>query len=87
MGAEFAFIIGAQTGPFEIGTGWYLAGEIGLPLMILGPGRLMGLVNIGLSNAEDDVSIEPTVNALAPGALPTQETLDLTTVTIVIGLK
>lgn len=42
MGAEFAFIIGAQTGPFEIGTGWYLAGE-----------NLLGLIAIADTLKED----------------------------------
>jgi hypothetical protein len=85
--AEFALTFGAQTGPFKNGTGWFLAGEVGLPLMDLGPGRVLGLVNIGMSNSEDDISIDPTVNALAPGTLPTQTTIDLTTVAIVLGLK
>lgn len=84
--AEFALTMGAQTGPFEMGTGWYLAGEVGLPLIYFSSGKLMGLVNIGISNSEDDVNIEPTVNALAP-VLPTQTTLDLTTVSIVLGFK
>lgn len=85
--AEFALTIGAQTGPFDMGTGWYLAGEVGVPLMFFDSGKLMGLVNIGISSSDDSVSIEPTVNALAPGTLPTQTTLDLTTVTIVLGFK
>ena len=55
--------------------------------MDLGPGRVLGLINIGMSNSEDTISIDPTVNALAPGTLPTQTTLDLTTVAIVLGLK
>ncbi|HSG30992.1 MAG TPA: hypothetical protein VLB82_05545 [Thermodesulfobacteriota bacterium] len=87
MGGEFALTFGAQTGPFEMGTGWHLAGEIGLPLMMFSSGKLMGLVNIGVSNAEDDISVEPTVNALSPGLLPTQTTIDLTTAVIVLGLK
>ena len=87
IGGEFAFTFGAQTGPFDIGTGWYLSGEVGLPLMHVGPGILLGLVNIGMSNADDNISIEPTVNALSPGALPTQTTIDLTTGAIVLGLK
>jgi opacity protein-like surface antigen len=87
MGGEFALTFGAQTGPFKMGTGWFLAGEIGLPLMDLGPGKVLGLVNIGMSNSDDNISIEPTVNALVPNALPTQTTIDLTTVAVVLGLK
>lgn len=87
IGGEFAFTFGAQTGPFKMGTGWFFAGEVGLPLMDLGPGKVLGLINIGMSNSDDSISIEPTVNALVPGAVPTQTTLDLTTVSIVLGLK
>jgi len=82
--AEFAVTIGAQTGPFKTGTGFYLAGEIGLPLMDAGPGRLMGLINIGIAKTDDDVTFEPTAAALG---LPTQTSVDLTTVSILMGLK
>ncbi|HXG31151.1 MAG TPA: outer membrane beta-barrel protein [Thermodesulfobacteriota bacterium] len=87
MGGEFALTIGAQAGPFKTDLGWYLAGEIGLPLLELGPGRLLGLVNIGLAKTDDNFTVEPTVNALVPGALPVQTSVDLTTVTILLGLK
>lgn len=88
IGAEFAMTIGAQTGPFKTGTGFYLAGELGLPLYKnLGPGKLMGLINIGWAKTDDDVTFEPTINAVAPGALPTQTSVDLTTVSIILGLK
>jgi hypothetical protein len=87
MGGEFALIVGSQVGPFKTDAGWYLAGEIGIPLLEIGPGRLLGLVNIGLAKNDDDFTFEPTVNALVPGALPTQVNVDLTTVTIVLGLK
>lgn len=88
IGAEFAMTIGAQTGPFKTGTGFYLAGELGLPLYKnLGPGKLMGLINIGWAKTDDDVTFEPTINAVAPGALPTQKSVDLDTVSILLGLK
>lgn len=88
LGAEFAVIIGAQTGPFKTGTGFYMAGELGLPLYKnLGPGKLMGLINIGWGRTDDNLEFEPTVNAIAPGALPTQTSVTLDTVTIMLGLK
>ena len=88
LGAEFALIIGAQSGPFKTGTGFYMAGELGLPLYRnLGPGKLMGLINIGWAKTDDDVTFEPTINAVAPGALPTQESVNLDTVSILLGLK
>ena len=88
LGAEFAMIIGAQTGPFKTGTGFYMAGELGLPLYKnLGPGKLMGLINIGWGRTDENVTFEPTINAVAPGALPTQTSVTLDTVTILLGLK
>lgn len=88
LGAEFALIIGAQSGPFKTGTGFYMAGELGLPLYrTLGPGKLMGLINIGWAKTDDDVTFEPTINAVAPGALPTQKSVTLDTVSILLGLK
>ncbi|NIP37611.1 MAG: porin family protein [Candidatus Dadabacteria bacterium] len=78
--AEFAVTFGAQTGPFEMGTGWYMAGEVGLPLIKFSSGKIMGLINIGMSSSEEDITVEPTVG-------PTQTTIDLTTVAIVLGLK
>lgn len=88
LGAEFAMVIGAQTGPFKTGTGFYMAGELGLPLYKnLGPGKLMGLINIGWARTDDDLTFEPTINAVAPGALPTQTSVTLDTVTILLGLK
>ena len=33
FGAEFAFTIDAQTGPFKTGTGFYMAGELGVPIL------------------------------------------------------
>ena len=85
--AEFALTIGAQTGPFETGTGFFLSGEIGVPVMDIGKGRLMGLVNIGVAKTDDSISTEPTVD-LVPGVdLPTQTNVDLTTVSIVLGVK
>ncbi len=88
IGAEFAMTIGAQTGPFRTGTGFYLAGELGLPLYKnLGPGKLMGLISIGWARTDDDVTFEPTINAISPGALPTQTSVTLDTATILLGLK
>lgn len=88
IGAEFALTIGAQTGPFKTGTGFYMAGELGVPLYKnLGPGKLMGLISIGWGRTDDDVTFEPTVNALSPGALPTQKSVTLDTATILLGLK
>ena len=88
LGAEFAFTIGAQTGPFKTGTGFYMGGELGLPIYKnLGPGKLMGLINISWAKTDDNVTFQPTVNALVPGALPEQTNVDLTTVLIVLGLK
>ncbi|MEX0999529.1 MAG: outer membrane beta-barrel protein [Thermodesulfobacteriota bacterium] len=88
IGAEFALTIGAQSGPFKTGTGFYMSGELGVPLMKnLGPGKLMGLINIGWAKTDDDITFEPTINAVAPGALPTQHTVDLTTLSIVLGFK
>lgn len=82
--AEFVVTIGAQTGPFDTGTGFLFAGEIGLPLMDAGPGRILGLVNISLAKTDDDITFEPTAAALG---LPTQHSVDLTTVSIIMGLK
>jgi len=88
FGAEFAVTIGAQTGPFKTGTGFYMGGELGVPLYKnLGPGKLLGVVGIAWAKTDDDVTFEPTVNALAPGTLPTQKTVDLDTVSILLGLK
>ena len=88
FGGEFAVTIGAQTGPFKTGTGFYMAGELGVPLFRnAGPGKVMGLINIGWAKTDDDITFEPTVNAIAPGALPTQTSVNLTTVTILLGLK
>lgn len=88
IGAEFALTIGAQSGPFKTGTGFYMSGELGLPLYKnLGPGKLMGLINIGWAKTDDDVTFEPTINAVAPGALPTQNSVTLDTVSILLGLK
>ncbi|MCK5391625.1 MAG: hypothetical protein KAJ31_04310 [Deltaproteobacteria bacterium] len=88
FGAEFAFTLGAQTGPFKTGTGFYMGGELGLPIYKnLGPGKLMGLINISWAKTDDDVTFEPTINAVAPGVLPVQTNVDLTTVLIVLGLK
>jgi len=88
FGGEFAVTIGAQSGPFKTGTGFYMAGELGVPLFRnVGPGKVMGLINIGWAKTEDDLTFEPTVNAIAPGALPTQTSVNLTTVSIILGLK
>lgn len=88
IGAEFAITIGAQTGPFKTGTGFMMAGELGLPLYKnLGPGKLMGLISIGWARTDDDLTFEPTVNAISPGALPTQTSVTLDTATILLGLK
>jgi len=92
FGAEFATVIGAQVGPFKTGAGPYVGGEIGLPLMVLAQdtpayGKLMGLIHLGWSQTSDNVSFEPSVNAVAPGALPTQGSVDLNTLSIIIGLK
>lgn len=88
FGGEFAVTIGAQTGPFRTGTGFYMAGELGVPLYKnLGPGKLMGLISIGWARTDDNVMFEPTANALSPGALPTQKSVTLDTATILLGLK
>lgn len=88
IGAEFAVTIGAQSGPFKTGTGFYMSGELGLPLYKnLGPGKLMGLINIGWAKTDDDLTFEPTINAVAPGTLPTQSSVTLDTVSILLGLK
>ena len=72
IGGEFAMTFGAQTGPFDIGTGWYLSGELGLPLFENETGKVMGLINIGVSKADDSINAEPTVNVIEPGLLPTK---------------
>ena len=87
MGGEFAMTFGAQTGPFDVGTGWYLSGELGIPLFANETGKLMGLVNIGISKADDNIDVEPTINIPNPGLLPTQTKVNLTTVQILLGLK
>lgn len=87
MGGEFALTVGAQTGPFETGTGFFLSGELGIPVYWHEYGKLMGLINIGVGNTDDSISTEPTVNALEPGLLPEQTNVDLTTVSIILGLK
>ncbi|NIQ16615.1 MAG: outer membrane beta-barrel protein [Candidatus Dadabacteria bacterium] len=87
MGGEFALTFGAQTGPFDVGTGWFLAGELGIPLMNVESGKIMGLVSIGVGKNDDNISTEPTVNLLEPGLLPEQTEVDLSTVTILLGLK
>jgi len=88
IGAEFALTIGAQSGPFKTGTGFYMSGGLGLPLYKnLGPGKLMGLINIGWAKTDDNLTFEPTINAVAPGALPTQTSVTLDTVSILLGLK
>jgi len=87
MGGEFALGFGAQTGPFDVGTGWYLSGELGIPLFVNETGKIMGLINIGVGKSDDTISVEPTVNVVEPGLLPTQTSVDLTTVLIIIGLK
>ena len=87
IGGEFAMIFGAQSGPFDVGTGWYLAGEVCLPLFANETGKLMGLINIGVSKADDNITTEPTVNVIEPGLLPTQTKVNLTTVQILLGFK
>jgi len=87
MGGEFAVTVGAQTGPFKTGTGFFLSGELGIPVYFNDYGKVLGLINIGVGKTDDDVSVEPTVNALSPGLLPTQTNVDLTTVSIMLGLK
>ena len=49
MGGEFALTFGGQSGPFDIGTGWFMSGELGIPLMTNETGKVMGLINISLS--------------------------------------
>ncbi len=88
IGGEFAVTVGAQTGPFKTGTGFYMSGELGIPLFKpVGPGKVMGLVSIGWGSTDDKVTFQPTANALVPGALPTQTSVNLDTVTILLGLK
>ncbi|MEE9253246.1 MAG: outer membrane beta-barrel protein [Thermodesulfobacteriota bacterium] len=87
LGVEFVFTVGAQVGPFDTDTGVFVAGEIGIPIAQAGPGVFMGLLNIGWSQTDDDLIFEPTINAVAPGALPVQTNVDLTTLTILFGLK
>ncbi len=87
MGGEFALTFGAQSGPFKVGTGWYLSGELGIPLFTNETGKIMGLINIGVSKSDDSINAEPTVNVIEPGLLPTQTNVDLTTVQILLGLK
>ncbi len=87
MGGEFALTFGAQSGPFKVGTGWYLSGELGIPLFTNETGKIMGLINIGVSKSDDSINTEPTVNVIEPGLLPTQTNVDLTTVQILLGLK
>ena len=87
MGGEFALMFGAQNGPFDVGTGWFLSGELGIPLMSMDSGKIMGLISIGVGKNEDDISTEPTVNLIEPGLLPEQTEVDLTTVSIILGLK
>jgi len=87
MGGEFAMTFGAQTGPFDVGTGWWLSGELAVPLFTNEAGKIMGLINIGISKADDSINAEPTVNVIEPGLLPTQTKVNLTTVQILLGLK
>ncbi|MEQ9618463.1 MAG: hypothetical protein RIG61_04750 [Deltaproteobacteria bacterium] len=88
FGGEFAVTIGAQTGPFKTGTGFYLSAELGVPLYKnLGPGKLLGIMSFGWARTDDDITFEPTVNAIAPGTLPTQTSVNLDTATILLGLK
>lgn len=87
MGGEFALTFGAQTGPFKTGTGFFMSGELGIPLYTYEYGKIMGLINIGVAKTDDDISVEPTVNILEPGLLPEQTSVDLTTVSIILGLK
>lgn len=88
FGGEFALTIGAQTGPFKTGTGFLLGGELGVPLFKqAGPGKVLGLIGVSWAKTDDNVTFEPTANALVPGALPVQKTVDLTTVIILLGLK
>ena len=87
IGGEFAMTFGAQTGPFDVGTGWYLSGELAIPLFANETGKVMGLLNIGISKADDNINAEPTVNVIEPGLLPTQTKVNLTTVQILLGLK
>lgn len=87
LGIEFAFTAGGQSGPFETGAGPSFSGEIGLPIKKVGPGVFMGLISIGYAKTEEDTTFEPTINALHPGALPTIENVELSTLTIIIGFK
>lgn len=47
----------------------------------------MGLINIGVGKSDDSINVEPTINIPNPGLLPTQTNVNLTTVTIILGLK
>lgn len=87
MGGEFALTVGAQTGPFETGTGFFLSGELGIPVYWHKYGKVMGLINIGVGKTDDSISTEPTTNVIEPGLLPEQTNVDLTTVSIILGLK
>lgn len=87
MGGEFALTIGAQTGPFDVGTGWYMSGELGIPLFVNDTGEIMGLINIGVGKSDDNILVEPTTNVIVPGLLPTQTEVNLSTVSIILGLK
>ena len=87
MGGEFALTFGAQTGPFDVGTGWFMSGELGIPLFTNETGKIMGLINIGVGKSDDSINVEPTINIPHPGLLPTQTNVNLTTVTIILGLK
>lgn len=92
LGGEFAVTIGTQVGPFKTGAGPYVAGEIGIPLMVLAQdsiahGRLLGVIHLGWAKTDDNLTFEPTVNAITPGLIPTQENVDLSTLSVLLGLK
>ncbi|MGQ0793274.1 MAG: outer membrane beta-barrel protein [Deltaproteobacteria bacterium] len=88
IGGEFAFALGAQIGPFDTGAGFYIAGEVGLPLVPIGPGILMGIVHIGLARTDDEVSaVSPLVVVGAPAGAVTSTEVDLTNLSVIAGLK
>lgn len=85
LGFEYAFILGASSGPFSTDPGVYIGASLGVPLFKADPlfgQKLLGEILVGASKTDDDL------NNVAPVAAgQTAKELNITTVQIVPGLK
>lgn len=92
LGFEFAFTIGASTGPFKTDTDFYIGGALDLPIFsrsgpILGY-KFMGEIMVGWTRSSADItSVSPLVVVGAPAAAVTSDEFHVTTTQVLVGAK